>query len=96
MKLKGRAFPFWAWSRKKRDRYDIIRFIEKKGPWDEYVYDYNIRVHEYYSLPPHAYGGAMKYRGKYAKSTVQGFKDISTLPHGGKRILIAHIFKPTY
>jgi len=92
MKLANKEFPFWAWNPKKRDTYDLIRFVEKKGYWNDYYYDYLLHIHSYYTMSPGVYGGKLRHSAKYSKNTVSGFRDVTTLPITGKKILLDHIF----
>ena len=94
MKLANKEFPFWAWFPKKRGMYVIIRFVEKRPPWDEYVYDYLLRVYSSDYSPATAYARKLRYPAKYAKATVSGFKEVSSLPRSGKKFLLDHIFNP--
>lgn len=100
MKLKNRAFPFWAVGKKTaRNAQKCYRFVGRSHPWNELFYDCVIKITKggSYWEQTNWYSRSYKTPGstfsKLADSTVQGMKELSYLESGAKQRFIVELWK---
>lgn len=102
MKLKNRSFPFWAVVRKRSKKYKSIKEIEivrisgldPRFSGEDFIYDAIIKM-IVYSTSGVGYHTAQIFQHQYiySKATVEGFKEVSSLPTEGKKVFIKHLFE---
>lgn len=99
MKLKDRVFPFWAVVRLHRKEsynkeYEIVRIVSVKERFSSLSYSVDAKMK---ATESHSkwYGHTVKLfrTAVYSKTTVSGYREVSSLPSLGKQFFIKELFK---
>lgn len=102
MKLKNRPFPFWAVVRSRSKKYKSIKDIEivrisglnPRFSGEDFIYDAVIKMTIYRTSGVGYHTTQIfSHQYTYSKTTVAGFKEVSSLPAEGKKIFLKHLFE---